>query len=318
MISVIVCSREPNLLAQMKKSVGETIGVPYELVAIDNAKGEDSIFEAYNRGIEQSSFDILCFAHEDLIFHTEDWGQKVADNFEDSTIGMLGVNGGERLPVGPAPWWNNRAFNNHFVHNIQHWKRGKPPVHWEIKREITNESESPYVVEQYSNPRNEKISEALVLDGFFFCIPKKIFSKIRFDEDTFKGFHMYDSDISMQVGLTHRVVVVYDVLMEHLSDGTANHLWCTEAEKFSRKWRDRLIQVNTIQGEFDVEYCSSTLLSYCYRLKNEGFSDKKIREVIKEFLIPTKTNNSYDPKTKFLILWKRYGYFASRFLNKMF
>ena len=43
MISIVICSRSETALENVSQSVSLTIGVPYEIIAIDNSKGEYSI-----------------------------------------------------------------------------------------------------------------------------------------------------------------------------------------------------------------------------------------------------------------------------------
>ncbi|MCE5282251.1 MAG: glycosyltransferase family protein, partial [Deltaproteobacteria bacterium] len=77
MISIIICSRDSGALKEVSGNIEETIGVPYEIIAIDNSRNQYSIFDAYNLGAEQSTFDHLCFMHEDILYHTPHWGSAV-------------------------------------------------------------------------------------------------------------------------------------------------------------------------------------------------------------------------------------------------
>ena len=60
MISCIICSRRPDISAELKENIASTIGCEYELVVIDNSKNEYSIFSAYNEGVRRAKGDILC------------------------------------------------------------------------------------------------------------------------------------------------------------------------------------------------------------------------------------------------------------------
>lgn len=51
MISCIICSRQPDISAELKENIATTVGCEYELVVIDNSKDEYSIFSAYNEGV---------------------------------------------------------------------------------------------------------------------------------------------------------------------------------------------------------------------------------------------------------------------------
>ena len=70
MISIIICSMNPDISAELRQNIADTIGCEYELVVIDNSRNQLSIFQAYNRGVQRSKGDILCFMHDDLLMHT--------------------------------------------------------------------------------------------------------------------------------------------------------------------------------------------------------------------------------------------------------
>ena len=70
MISIIICSRKPDISDVLKQNIKETIGTDYELIVIDNSHNKYSIFSAYNEGLTLASGDVLCYMHEDLFFHT--------------------------------------------------------------------------------------------------------------------------------------------------------------------------------------------------------------------------------------------------------
>ena len=54
MISCVICSRQPDISAELKENIASTIGCEYELIVIDNSKNEHSIYSAYNQGVVKS------------------------------------------------------------------------------------------------------------------------------------------------------------------------------------------------------------------------------------------------------------------------
>ena len=75
LISIIVCARDKKIAPSLSKNINSTIGdVDYEIVWIDNSSKQYSIFEAYNLGEQRSSGEYLCFMHEDILFHSNNWG----------------------------------------------------------------------------------------------------------------------------------------------------------------------------------------------------------------------------------------------------
>ena len=105
MLSIIICSRDVDALKVVSQNVEITVGVPFEIIGIDNSNGQYSICQAYNTGAAQAKYELLCFMHEDIRFHTMEWGRKIADILQDTAIGVLGVSGGRYQVAAPAAWW---------------------------------------------------------------------------------------------------------------------------------------------------------------------------------------------------------------------
>ncbi|MBD0255405.1 MAG: glycosyltransferase [Cytophagales bacterium] len=221
MLSIITCSRDEALLRQLGDSIARTVGVPYELIGIDNAAGGYGICTAYNEGAARSRYDTLCFLHEDLLFLTPDWGQRVLDWLQDPSIGLIGVAGGTVKTRAPAMWYTHLSAHSRF--NVrQHYKDGR-------------------VAHDYWNPGQDRISDVVTVDGLWFCCRKAVWRETGFDGRTFPGFHGYDADFSMQVHQKgYRVCVIYDVLVEHLSPGTTGKAWALSAARFAEKWKRHL------------------------------------------------------------------------------
>lgn len=75
MISIIICSRNKNIDSELEQNILDTIGnIVYEVINIDNSTNNYSIFQAYNKGTQIAKYPYLCFMHEDILFHTADWG----------------------------------------------------------------------------------------------------------------------------------------------------------------------------------------------------------------------------------------------------
>ena len=93
MISIIICSKHSQISNELEQNIKTTIGnIPYEIIVIDNSKNNHSIFLAYNKGTEVAKYPYLCFMHEDILFHSSEWGEIIISKLQDST-GILGVIG---------------------------------------------------------------------------------------------------------------------------------------------------------------------------------------------------------------------------------
>lgn len=228
MISVIICNRKDKLDPTLEENIHSTVGVEYELVAIDNSHGQYNIFQAYNEGVRQANGDILCFMHDDVFFLGKDWGKTVEHVFNDETIGALGVDGGHYMPDCPCSWTSCYTTSFHT------WRDDKDGV----CREYSNK--------EFSN--GHRLVEVASIDGLWMCIRRSLFDSIHFDDKTFSGFHCYDSDICMQIlNAGYRIKVTYDIDIIHNSDGTYNLTFFKNLELWHVKWHHMLPVVRGIE-----------------------------------------------------------------------
>lgn len=230
MISIIICSANSEKICEIEENISNTIGTEFELVFIDNSKSQYSIFQAYNQGVKKSKFPILCFMHDDIIYHTTNWGRIISNHFSEKNIGMIGVDGTSYISNIPGTWWSGgiklsgTGEDINFQNSIDTDK-------------YTLQNRNQPVI----NPKNELRSEVIVLDGLWFCIRKDLFSNISFDEKVFKGFHFYDLDISLQIhSQEHKIFVIYDLIIEHFSDSRYDKQWILSCLKFYKKWNNQL------------------------------------------------------------------------------
>lgn len=221
MLSLIICTRDPQALAAVSQSVAQTIGTSYEIIAIDNSQGKYGICEAYNVGAAQAQYELLCFMHEDIRFHTIGWGKVVADILADPTIGVLGVTGGRYQVAVPAAWWGcGLELCRENVLNVF------PDGHKEM---------------DLRNPDAETLADMAVVDGLWMCSRKEVWQRYPFDSKIFTEFHFYDVDYCTEIyhqGL--RVCVTFDLLIEHHSRGSVNTSWLHNALKYEHKRRGQL------------------------------------------------------------------------------
>lgn len=201
MISIIISSYQPKYYFALEKNIAETVGVPYEIIKIENP-GLMGIAEAYNKGAKKARFENLLFLHEDVLFHTQNWGEKLIKHLEDMTTGIVGVAGSDYVPTAPSGW-NVGNNSHHFINIIQSFGTENP------------------ITERLSM---NCVQQSLALDGVFLSMRKDVFQQFHFNEKL-KGFHSYDLDISLRVALTMKNYVINNVLIEHFSKGTLNCEW---------------------------------------------------------------------------------------------
>lgn len=211
MISIVVCFKDEEMVNRLSENISETIGTEYELIKLDNRNQLYSLTAAYNLGASKAIFDKLCFIHEDVLFRTKNWGSKLLAHYEaDTQIGAIGVAGSAYKIQMISSWWQPEIFGHEpkRINIVQHYKFTSDPV-----RQIS------------INPKGELRSHVATLDGVFLSVKKSVWIKFRFDQGLLKGFHGYDMDFSLRVGKKLNNYVVFDILLEHLSEGKNDINW---------------------------------------------------------------------------------------------
>ncbi|MBO5705441.1 MAG: glycosyltransferase [Bacteroidaceae bacterium] len=224
MISLIICSTQSDLSKSLKENIRSSICSKYEIVHIDNSQRRYNIFEAYNIGVERSSGEYLCFMHEDIVFRRQGWGKIIEQTLSHNEVGALGVAGGH-VVLDQLDW---RFYGFLDVCLIQGNTSVEPnPIYYRSSHARSND---------YKGLRH-----VAVIDGVWMCMRKELFNIIRFDEQTFHDFHLYDSDICMQINKQgYGVYVTHDVLLEHRSEGTFSEGYQHSLNLFFKKWGDSL------------------------------------------------------------------------------
>ncbi|TAH01101.1 MAG: hypothetical protein EAZ15_07860 [Sphingobacteriales bacterium] len=257
MISIIICSRNKTLLNTVSQSVKNTIGVPYEIIAIDNADAKYGICKAYNLGAAQAKYDIFCFMHEDITFETQNWGQNVINHLQDESVGLIGVAGID--PKGIVPAFLDKSIANVEMNIIQSGIENNQTIH--LHRTV--------------NPLDTSIiKQVSIIDGVWMCTTRKVYTQFKYDEDTFKGFHCYDIDLALQVNTQFKVGVVFDVLLNHLSMGKIDKKYYDQNFILYHKWKTHLpMSIRKISKNdfseyhwFSMDYFFREITRYDYTL----------------------------------------------------
>lgn len=220
MISVIICARTKNLPDAFVKNLTVTIGVPFEIISIDNSENKYSIFSAYNEGFAKSKYPYLCFVHDDVLFHTSEWGNLLIAHLQEKQTGIVGLAGGDIIIRIPSSWSSGQVH----INIIQSDKTGRKPT------------------KLFRLPENYPLTRrsTVVLDGVMLAMRRELMQQIRFDEKL-GGFHGYDFDITIQstlAGFTN--YVVYDISLEHLSRGKPDKNYFKNLIKIYKKWEKQL------------------------------------------------------------------------------
>ena len=152
MISIIISTYKSNLFAAVEKNIAETIGLPFEIIQIDNPSLM-SLTEAYNLGAKKAKFENLLFVHDDVIFETQNWGKIIVENLSNPKTGIIGIAGSNYVPVAPSGW---------------------------------------FIMQEKIAQNSEHLHKAFSLDGVFMAVAKNHFEEILFNEDVkgFHGYDL--------------------------------------------------------------------------------------------------------------------------------
>lgn len=213
MLSIIISSYQQNYYDQLVKNINETIGdgFQYEIIQMWNPNLM-SITKAYNLGAEKSKFQNLLFLHEDIVFHTKGWGEKLSDHLDKENTGIIGVAGSSYVPAAPSSWTVDEKYN--FANILQGNKQNTEFFH--IQSTKANKT------------------KVFAVDGVFLAIKKENFIQFKFDENL-PGFHGYDLDFSLRVSKKYQNYVVDDILIQHFSGGNLDKVWFDANVKVKEK-----------------------------------------------------------------------------------
>ena len=93
MLSIIICSISPERLQAVKRNIQHSIGVEHEFIIIDNREKKWPIAKAYNYGAYAAKYPYLFFVHEDVKFHSQNWGGVIENKLREPDCGVIGFAG---------------------------------------------------------------------------------------------------------------------------------------------------------------------------------------------------------------------------------
>ena len=294
MISIIVCSKRKDFFKLLADNIADTIFTEYEIVHINNSENKHSIFSAYNEGVARSKYPYLCFIHDDVFFHSKNWGERIIKHLQLPNVGICGLAGRDFVPRVPASW----KVNLPSVNIIQSDKTGK-------KRSKTRFKPKGFGLER---------RPVILLDGVLLCMKRELMDSIKFDEKL-KGFHGYDFDICIQSTVRgYENYVMDDIVLEHFSRGNPDASYYRNLINIFKKWNKHLplIKKNASVSEtVRIHKIEKKGLSRLLgKLVRRGFSTNEIIPIISYFA------NQIDLKNKKLrIKTIRLEVLTMKFLN---
>src|SRR6185369_12426173 len=86
-----------------------------------------------------------------------------------------------------------------------------------------------------------RVGDIAALDGVFIAARRSVLEKIRWDEQTFDGWHCYDTDFTFTAHRAgFKLAVACDIPIIHQSVGNPDKVWEHYMQRFHRKHLARL------------------------------------------------------------------------------
>ncbi|MBF0296774.1 MAG: glycosyltransferase [Magnetococcales bacterium] len=214
-ISVIMCSIDPDREARTVAMYRDVLaGTPFEIIVIRDAR---SLCEGYNRGIRQSSGEIVICSHDDIEILSPSFATRLTQHLR--RVDLLGVAGTTRLI---QPFWVSAGWPH--VHGMVA-QRSRENDHFDVT---------------IFGPQSLCTTGAQALDGCFLAMHRSLLDSLAFDEKNLTGWHGYDIDFSFSAWLTgFRVAICTDIFLIHDSPGQFDAACHDQAEILRRKHAHR-------------------------------------------------------------------------------
>ncbi len=274
MISVIVCSVDPEKLESLQDNIARTIGVEYEIIAFDNSTHRYGITKVYNLCARKARYNYLCFVHEDILFYSQKWGPLILPKLMEPTCGVIGFAGSSLKSKAFSGWAQKERYN--WTNYIQRFHKKKK------NRVFLN-----------NIPPEMDYREVVVLDGMCLFVRKEVWKESFFNETILQGFHGYDLDFCLRVKETKRRNYICNcIVIEHFSLGSYNKEWvCCIKNLHQNVWRDKLpVSTEKVSPEEIAD--------------NEEFA----RYIFAKYTI--KSNSSFSEAYRTLLEYSRNGNFS--------
>jgi hypothetical protein len=219
MITIIYSTHKDKLYNEnFKKEILLSVGLKNVQILEFQNNNEFSLSEIYNKGIEESIYDIVVCIHNDIKIQ-KNWGRKILKEFENNDdYGIIGLAGSCYFPESGVYW---EKMHQTMVGQVYHHPSGQNK--W---------------INKYS-PKLPFLIPVVTIDGLFISFDK---TKIKhtFDESIGR-FHFYDHLFCLPNYLDGvKIGVTSSFEITHESIGRPNQEFYESKEKFLTKWRSKL------------------------------------------------------------------------------
>lgn len=275
MISLIVCSVNPDMYEEFSENVNKTIGVEHEIIRFDNREKKWGICKVYNHCFEKAKFPYICFVHEDMFFFTTDWGKILIDfHSKNPKCGVIGFAGSTFVNNTFVQWKIDKRISK--VHTFLSYQKDLP---------VDNNN-----LRSFFNCKND-FDPVLVLDGMFLFTSRQVCNDVKFDELMLDNFHIYDTDFTFTVSLKYNNYVCSQIDNMHRCKSSFSNEYINGLLAFHKKRNHYLphtiVNLNPIHLWLIKNH---EILDFSYTLKRNCISGKEYKDMMKIFCMKYRVN----------------------------
>lgn len=245
MISIVCVYNDKNILENFLLKSLKNQTAKFELILLDNRQEQfKSAAEALNYGGEQAKGKYLMFVHQDVDLYSNTWLEEVKKILDKlPNLGIAGVAGKSKNKEG-------------VITNIKH---GSPP---RFAGKI----------------QFEKLTKVQTVDECLIIIPKSLFTKLQFDENTCNDWHLYAVDYCLNVQKIGFNSYVIPMFIYHKSPGySMSEQYHKTLKKILKKYRNYYAMVYTTMGNWSTRYPLSIKRNYLWLRRKAGMILRSIK-----------------------------------------
>jgi glycosyltransferase involved in cell wall biosynthesis len=237
--SFVVYGNGNENLQRLQKSVEDSFLDQIQILNISDAK---SCAEAYNRGVLESTGDIIIFCRNDVEILSIDLNSILAEDL--STFDIVGAVGTSRIISG-------------------HWiSAGQPYIHGQIAHRGRRPTD-PIGLHIYGLGRDSAVVQNIqALSGVFVAVKRHVFSKINFDEGLPDDMELACLDLTFRAYLLQfRLAVDHRIMLTADAEQPDKEFHISCARRFSEKHSS---DIQGLNAQSDTTYLHSGERAACF------------------------------------------------------
>jgi hypothetical protein len=221
MIAVVCVYNNKKIFEEYLFKSLQMQSVRFELIALDNSTGNfSSAAQALNHGARNMQTDsaYIMFAHQDISFRSTRWLENVESQLNTlPSLGLAGVAG-------------NNEKENRLISNITY---GMPP--------------------RSDGKRIDAPQSVMTVDECCAIIPRDVFKKRPFDEETCNNWHLYVVEYCLHIKTLGLEAYVLPLDLHHVSTtGSLNSAYFATLQKVLMRYKSAYQKIYTSSGCWDT------------------------------------------------------------------